>query len=189
MSEAFKNANPALQEIVRELDLVRRHNLSFKQTDPQRTYLGFAEAMLVFLALEHFLRVIVRPENEDITLAELLERAHSTGLVKIPQKDVVSGIKIAVEEIARARNTLLHGNFEQAAKQANCPDVATYFKTQFMPEVERMTYVLDELMVQVGLEKAPVPKLREGSKRQRSRQKHAEKKRAERQASGQTTEK
>jgi hypothetical protein len=60
----FKDENRALQEMVRELLLVRDHNLQFKEGDPQRTLLMFAETGLVFMVLEHFLRVVLgRPSR------------------------------------------------------------------------------------------------------------------------------
>src|SRR5712692_5647388 len=58
-SPTFKDENRALQELARELTLLRAHNLQFKEGDPQDKILMFAEAALVCLTLEHFVRVVL----------------------------------------------------------------------------------------------------------------------------------
>ncbi len=55
----FQDENRALQELARELTLLRAHNLQFKEGDPQDKILMFAEAALVCLTLEHFVRVVL----------------------------------------------------------------------------------------------------------------------------------
>jgi hypothetical protein len=54
----FKDENRALQELARELDLLRRHNLQFREGAPQHTLLLTAEAALTCLTMEHFVRVV-----------------------------------------------------------------------------------------------------------------------------------
>ena len=41
--QTFRDRNRALQELARELNLVRQHNLQFKEKDPQDKRLMFAE--------------------------------------------------------------------------------------------------------------------------------------------------
>jgi hypothetical protein len=50
---AFKDENRALQELARELTLVRSHNLTFKDGEPLHTVLLFAECGLVCMTFEH----------------------------------------------------------------------------------------------------------------------------------------
>jgi hypothetical protein len=47
------------------------------------------------------------------------------------------------------RNTLLHGNYAQAARRANCASVSDYFKTQFAGELEGMFKVTDFIIKQI----------------------------------------
>ncbi|MBI2393241.1 MAG: hypothetical protein HYV09_26890 [Deltaproteobacteria bacterium] len=50
------------------------------------------------------------------------------------------------------RNTILHGNYEQAARQAGCASVDAYFQTQFASEVEALYNATDSMMRQIDLE-------------------------------------
>lgn len=142
----FKDENRALQELARELSVLRQHNLQFKEGDPQHTLLMFAEAAVVCMALEHFVRIVLGgTAPADATLFNLLQMAVSRGLLKVPWDDQQDGIK----KIVAVRNSLLHGNYAQAAREARCASVADYFKTQFAGEVETMTRVTDHLMQQI----------------------------------------
>lgn len=108
----------------------------------------FAEAALVLIVLERFLRVILASEaTEDDTLPNLLEKATSARLcmLKLPAADRAQ----AIREIKNVRNTILHGNYEQAARQAGCSSVTDYFKRQFAPEIERLFQITDHLMAQI----------------------------------------
>jgi hypothetical protein len=49
---SFKDENRAMQELVRELGLIRAHNLGFKEGDPHDRLLLFAEAALTCLTME-----------------------------------------------------------------------------------------------------------------------------------------
>ncbi len=72
----FKDENRALQDLARELTLRRAHNLQFKEGDPQDKILMFAEAALVCLTLEHFVRTLVGDDATDRdTLHSLLTKA------------------------------------------------------------------------------------------------------------------
>jgi hypothetical protein len=144
----FKSAHREFQELARELILVRQHNLKFKEGDSQQDILLFSEAALVLIALERFLRMILGVEASDkYTLPNLLEKATSArlALLKLPAPDRQQ----AILEVTNVRNTMLHGNYEQAAQQAGCASVADYFKNQFTPEVERLYQVTNMLVTQI----------------------------------------
>ena len=51
-----------LYELLREHSLVRSHNASFGPTDSQETLLMFAEAALILVAFERFLRIVLGEE-------------------------------------------------------------------------------------------------------------------------------
>ncbi len=145
MTSTFKERHSEIQQLVRELHVLREHNLQFKEGDPQDGLLMFAEAALVCLVLERFVRSLLDDATERDTLHNLLERAVSRGLFRLPWDDQADGIR----RVVAVRNTLLHGNYEQAARQAGCATVAEYFKTQFAPEVERMYEVVGKLFEQI----------------------------------------
>jgi hypothetical protein len=137
-----------MQEIARELELLRKHNLKFKQGDSQGTLLLIAEASVVCLALERFLRIVLADKaDERDTLPNLLEKATSRrlNLISLPFDNQKDGIK----RVVLVRNTLLHGNYEQAAHTAGCTDVPHYFKTIFASETERMFDILNHVMKQI----------------------------------------
>jgi hypothetical protein len=82
---AFKDENIALQELVRELILVRDPNLAFKDGEPLNDVLLFAEAGLVCMTFEHFVRVVVGDAGpSDATLFNLLEIAVAKRLMHLP---------------------------------------------------------------------------------------------------------
>jgi hypothetical protein len=106
----------------------------------------FAEAAVVCLTMEHFVRTVLgSTAPADATLFNLLQMAVSRGLLKVPWDDQQDGIK----KIVAVRNSLLHGNYAQAARRAGCASVADYFRTQFASEVEAMTKITDFIMRQI----------------------------------------
>ncbi len=145
----FKDAHPEIQHLVRELQLVRKNNLKFKEGDPQDTLLLFAEAALVCLALERFVRAVLGEDaTEKDTLYNLLQKAVARGLLRVPWDDQQDGIA----KISRVRNSLLHGSYEQAAREARCASVAEYFKTVFASEIEAMYKIADSIVAQIDRE-------------------------------------
>ena len=91
----------------------------------------------MLVCLERFVRIVLGTEaGENDTLHTLLEKATGKrlALLTLPFDDQQDGIK----KICAVRNTILHGNYEQAAKQAGCASVPEYFKTQFAGELESM---------------------------------------------------
>lgn len=143
--QTFKDAHREIQELVREVLVIRQHNLKFKEGDPQDTMLLFAEAALVLIVLERFVRAVVGDASDSDTIYNLLQRAVSRGLLKVPWDDQEDGIR----RIKDVRNTVLHGNYEQAARQSGCSSVPEFFKTKFASEVEALTHVVDDLMRQI----------------------------------------
>lgn len=144
----FKDHHRELQELVRELELLRKNNLPIKEGEPQDKLLLFAEAALVCLVLERFVRAVLGAEakNED-TLHNLLEKAagNRLSLIRLPGNEQ----KDAVKRICAVRNTLLHGNYEQAAHESGCASVGEYFKTQFAAEVERLYEITNFIVNQI----------------------------------------
>jgi hypothetical protein len=145
----FKDEHRPLQELARELDLLRRHNLQFKAGDPQHHLLLMAEAALTCLTMEHFVRIVVGDKAPaGATLHNLLEVAVARGLLRVPWDDQQDGIR----KICAVRNTLLHANYAQAAREAKCESVEAYFKGPFASEIERTFEITDYLMKQIDTE-------------------------------------
>lgn len=145
----FKEDHPEVQHLVRELMLLRQHNLQFKEGDPQDRLLFFAEAALVCLALERFVRAILGADaGEKDALYNLLQKGVSKGLIRVPWDDQEEGIK----KVSAVRNTLLHGNYEQAARDAGCSNLTEYFQKQFAGEVESMFKIADFIVKQIDPE-------------------------------------
>lgn len=147
----FKDRYRDFQHIVRELFILREHNKSFKPDDPQDRLLLFAEASVVLLAIERFLRILPGVEAvDDNTLHSLLEKATSQSrkILHLSAKDRND----AITRIGKVRNTILHGNFEQAASQAGLKTVEEYFQKHFASEIEALFEILDSLVKQIDPE-------------------------------------
>ncbi len=54
-----------------------------------------------------------------------------------------------IRQVTNIRNTLLHGNYEQAARQAGYSDVEAYFREQFAPEIEGMYKLVNQIVAQL----------------------------------------
>ena len=145
--KTFKDENRALQELVRELTLIRGHNLRFGPTDPQRNLLLFAEGALVCLTMEHYVRIVVGDALPGAKLFNLLQYSVSHALLSVPWDDQQEGIR----KICEVRNTLLHGNYAQAARKAGCQSVEEYFQKQYASQVEAMFKITDHIMRQVDV--------------------------------------
>lgn len=142
----FKERNPELQHLVREHQLLRNHNLTFKQGDAQDRLLLIAEGLVVLVLLERFVRIVVGTHaTETDTLPKLLEKAVSRKLLRLPFDDQQDGVR----KLKNVRNTILHANFEQAARQAGCASSAEYFQTQFAGEVETLAKISNALLEQI----------------------------------------
>lgn len=81
----FKEEHEALQHIVRELTLVRQHNLGFKQGGPQQSLLHFAEDFSSAVAAARARTDAERKAHEDVEReqreAEEAERRRQEGVV------------------------------------------------------------------------------------------------------------
>lgn len=146
----FKDENRVLQELARELDQLRKHNLGFREGDPQNTMLMFAEAGVVCMALEHFVRIVLgplgnSPDGKGLSLHNLLEKAVAEDLIKLPWVDQQDGIR----QVCSWRNSLLHANYAQSAREAGCSSDREYFRKQFAPMVETMFKTVDHVMKQI----------------------------------------
>jgi hypothetical protein len=98
------------------------------------------------LALERFIRIVLGVDaTENDTLHSLLEKAIGKKLIKLPYAVQSDGIK----KVTNVRNTLLHGNYEQAARGAGCSYIFEYFRKDFASEIERMFEVLEYVMKQI----------------------------------------
>jgi hypothetical protein len=147
----FKDKHPEMQHLMRELLLLRSHNLRFNEGDPQDKILLFAECALCIIAFERLLRIILKSkEKKSDTLRNLLRMAtiQDNPLITLPYANQNDGIN----RIVKVRNTLLHGNYEQAASQAGCKSVEEYFKTKFASEIERLVEIFDYVVRQIDTE-------------------------------------
>src|ERR1039457_251551 len=144
---SFKKQHRDFTEIARELDIVRNHN-DHKIAEGKGKWspgcLLFAEGLLVLLTIERFLRIILgQSAGESATLPNLLEMATGSrlNLLSLPpwwtREQTIDAIK-------NVRNALMHGNYEQAAKQSGNQDREDYFRsgTSFA-EVNTLFALLD----------------------------------------------
>lgn len=144
----FKDSHRELQHLVRELALVHRHNLRFNPGDAQDELLLFAEAGLVLVALERFVRILLPGATEKDTLHNLLQKAVKQRLLRLPYDDEQAGISA----IGKVRNTLLHGNYEQAASAIGLASSDAYFGQSFASDIHAAEQLLDNLMQQIDPE-------------------------------------
>jgi hypothetical protein len=149
---SFKERFPDLQHVVRELLVLRKHNLKFKAGDPQGNLLLMAEALVTLLALERFLRVILTPARatDSDTLYHLLEKAFAHRLLDVPGDDRA----LVIHQLKEVRNTLMHGNFEQAARGAAPPaniSASGHSATAISSEQIRVTQTIGTIEIVCGL--------------------------------------
>lgn len=145
----FKEQHRSFQYLALELKNLREHNLRFKEGDPQDGILMFAEAAVVLVAIERFLRMILVEEVNNATIYNLLQMATGTArrLITLPDNDRDD----AIRRITEVRNTLMHGNYEQAAEALGCT-VNEYFKRYFSSEIEQLFNLLDGMLKQIDPE-------------------------------------
>jgi hypothetical protein len=110
--------------------------------------LMFAEAAMIMMTLERFLRALLGAEALwSDTLPALLEKATTPkrDLLSVPDHDRDSLIKA----VTNWRNALLHANFEQTAKNAGVATTAEYFANVFASELETSYRVTNWLIGQI----------------------------------------
>jgi len=146
MTQTFREQNRDFSELLRELMLLRDHNLQFTKDLPQNRLLLFAEAAIVCVALERFLRMLLDGKASDSdTLEDLLKMAVEDKLIELPFDDQTA----AARSIAKVRNTLMHGNYMQAARQLNLKTKEEYFRGPFIVEIEQLEKILEDLCKQI----------------------------------------
>ncbi len=148
---AFKDHHRELQELAREVFVLRYHNLQFKEGEPQDQLLMFAEGAMILVCMERFLRAMLGTAvtNAD-TLQNLLEKAFSSrryDRLEVPGGDRSHLIALVVG----FRNGLLHGNFEQLARNAGCATNLEYFKHQYPGDLEKLYNILNAMMRQIDI--------------------------------------
>lgn len=149
MTKTFREENRDFGELARELTLIEKHNLRFANDLPQDQLLLFAEAALVCIALERFLRMILGSTARDSdTMEVLLNKAISEKLIVISAENPES----APRNIAKIRDTLLHGNYLQASRQLKLKSVEEYFRGPFIKEIHELHLLLDDLCNQIDPE-------------------------------------
>jgi hypothetical protein len=135
--------HPDLRRLLEELVLLREHNKQFQRPHP--TMLLFAEASVSLVALERILRLAV-PNAGQQTLHPLLTQGIKQRLFKLPWDDDKQ--EDAIRMVCNVRNTLQHGNYEQAAQQAN-KSFEDYFRHDFAGEVEAIGRLVFNLVEQL----------------------------------------
>ncbi len=144
----FKDQFIEFQRIALEIKRVRAHNLSF--TADSLDLFFFAEGMLVLLAFERFLRMILGADaGEKDTLPNLLEKATSKerNLIVIPGR---MDRDETIRAIRRVRNVLMHGNYEQAAKESGLASKDEYFRTgRYIKDVELLFKIMNRIVAQI----------------------------------------
>jgi hypothetical protein len=141
----FKDEHRELQELVRELNLLRQHNLRFRPGMSLDTLLIMSEAAMTLVTFERFLRILPDLNAEDSdTIDDLLKRATKRG-GPLYLHDRTATIR----KIGRIRNALLHGNFEQEARRLGYTDLRAYFQKFDKDVVEDVFQLLDNLMAQI----------------------------------------
>ena len=135
----------AIRDLGLELLQIRAHNESVKQGTGEDKPLIFAEAALVMMTLERFLRTLPGVNATDgHKLLNLLNSAVGKGLLTIPGGDVEGTIKL----INRIRNATLHGNFEQSARDCEMT-VQAYLTHVFPKEVLVLNRIMNNLLNQI----------------------------------------
>ena len=146
---SFKEKHREFQELAKELTILREHNKSFIADDPQDKLLLFAEAALVLVAFERFLRIILESSTTGATFRNLLEEATGKKKELITLKGGEHGRQHLIERYAGIRNALAHGNYEQRSRDLNLPNAGKYFKQHFVDDVEEMFQALDAIVKQI----------------------------------------
>lgn len=148
----FKQEQWLFGEMGRELQIIGRHNAEMYAAHRNTEILVFAEASLVMLAFEHFLRGLLKDEALDThTLPPLLRMAlkPDRGLLAPP-----AGMSIddTVKVVREFRNSLMHGNIQQAATRAGSASVLEYLAGPFAAETKQVFDVFNALLDQIDPE-------------------------------------
>ena len=132
--------------MVVELVWLRGYNKSFKPEEDQSSLLLVTEGSLALMLIERACREALGAPAPD-GFRELLHAAVvARRVLTLRWDDPERG----VGQITDVRNTLLHGNYEQAAAATSAGDVPTFFKTQFASEVEKLGQIALHFAEQVS---------------------------------------
>lgn len=147
---SFAEDSASLAELRRELAQLRAHNREGGDGS-----LWIAEAALALITLERFLRILPGVNAADKeSLPQLLQRAVDRRFLALP----LGAGKDTIDRARKLRNAILHGNYEQAAKQAGLESAAAYFRQRLQPELEFLFSLTNHLISQVdevtGLKKS-----------------------------------
>lgn len=136
-----------MQELAREWNIVRQHNLRCETDRTFENLLFLAEGLLVLTSFERFFRIIVPNARDNDTLYNLMQRAVSLGLVTMPHDSQQEAIRI----VASLRNQIMHANYEQAAREAGNATIEEYFgsSSRYAGTVERLTMILNNIIAQI----------------------------------------
>jgi hypothetical protein len=157
MASSFKDDHRELQGLVRELELLRRHNQRFSPGMSQASFLLMSEAAMMLVTFERFLRILpeVRAQDSE-ALPTLLSRATGPGgPLALRERDAT------IQKVGRIRNALLRGNYEQELLTTGRLDLGSDFQRFYAEVLEPVFRVLDELIDQIdtetGKRKASLP--------------------------------
>lgn len=148
---SFKDRNRELQELAREAFVLRNNNLQFQEGDSQDQLLMFAEGAMLLVCMERFLRALLGGDatNKD-TLHNLLEKAFAQK--RYDYLEVPGGDRdYLIEMVTGLRNGLLHGDFEQLARNASCASNLEYFKQHYARDLEKLYNILNTMMRQIDI--------------------------------------
>jgi hypothetical protein len=142
-----------MQELVREFDIIHKHNLKYTNSNSQNVFLFFSEATMACVLLERFLRILPEIQaTESDTLSNLLDKAFSDKrdvLFLLPQINKEEFKKL----IRGLRNGIVHGNFEQLAKDANSASIEDYFGSgKFTKNIELLVKIIEYIIRQIDPE-------------------------------------
>lgn len=138
----FFEMHREMQELAREWNIVRQHNLRCAAENTLGRLLLLSEGLLVLTMFERFFRIIVPNPQDRETLPNLMERAVALGLIKMQREDI--------QRICRVRNQVVHANYEQAATASGQATPGEYFgSSRYIKTVEELTLSLDGLIAQI----------------------------------------
>jgi hypothetical protein len=152
---SFVQQHPELHRLLIEFLAIRGFHTDIVEPRNAHDTEGFlfAEASLVFMALERFLRIVVPTATPRDKIDDLLESATggATPLLTLPGP---RPREVLIADVKAVRDALQHGNFEQAAKMhaTRTPPVTNkreYFRTAaFSRDVHEITLILGHLLQQ-----------------------------------------
>lgn len=145
----FKEKQLLFGEMARELSVLLKHNTEMARAQRQTEIIVFAQAALVLVAFESFLRVLLEGvATDDHTLPNLLQMALAK---KRRLFDPPAGMsrKDMESAVVDFRNSLLHGNVQQAAKRAGCGSLPEYLTGPFAAETARVYDILSAVIAQI----------------------------------------